>query len=195
MIVIDGKEYTIDEVFGFINESVDNAVTYIDDYICGRTDAVSNDIFTDVCKIKGYTVNSHPCNPIRKSLRGRNGIYVFIVEIDKHLTYDEVKKFSHRCNGAGFPYWREIDLQRGNHFYQGSATSKSLCTRLNQHYSSSNEESSLRLNSSDRSIVKDNLSVYVFPIKKSFESESFFIRMIEKRLHIRFPALTGSSRV
>lgn len=71
----------------------------------------------------------------------------------------------------------------------------SLLSRLNQHYSNRNDISSMRLNSNERLFIKDNLSVYVFPVKRELQDNSFIIRMIEKELHNQFPAITGSNRV
>lgn len=195
MAIIDGNEYTLSQLFDFIDEDVSNAVSYIYNFINHLTLDVSNDIFSDVIKIENYVVDSYPTEPLRTSLRGRKGIYVFVVERDMDLTRDEVVSYSHRCTGSGFPHWVEISLRVGQHFYQGSATGMSLLSRLNQHYSNRNDISSMRLNSNERLFIKDNLSVYVFPVKRELQDNSFIIRMIEKELHNQFPAITGSNRV
>lgn len=105
MAIIDGNEYTLSQLFDFIDEDVSNAVSYIYNFINHLTLDVSNDIFSDVIKIENYVVDSYPTEPLRTSLRGRKGIYVFVVERDMDLTRDEVVSYSHRCTGSGFPHW------------------------------------------------------------------------------------------
>ena len=65
---------------------------------------------------------------------------------------------------------------------------------MKKHYSEHSDISALQLNNPHRVIVKDKLKVFVFPVIRKLDKESFFIRMVEDRLHERFPAITGSRR-
>lgn len=199
MISIDTGDYTTLQLISFIYEDIDRLSEYIHNTIVSESIYDnSNEFFSDIIKISNYDVNSNPSGDLRKSLRGRHGVYVFALNNNMIISTEETQKYNKNYSGAGFRYCKDYNLKKGQHFYQGSATSQSLLSRINKHYSSYAQESSMKLNCDNRIFMKDKLVLYVFPIKKEFErieGHKNIIKIIEKKLHERFPAITGSNRV
>ena len=187
--------YTAKQLMGLIHSEVDLAVDYISTVIKDyeNTKHVSEH-FSDVLMIENYVHNPAPSGSLRKSLRGRPGVYVFIVKEAFQLSYKEVFDYSEKCHGAGFPKYQDMSFEVGQHYYQGSALD-SLLKRMGTHYSKKSHVSALQLNNIYRIKVKNKLKVFVFPVIEELKDEPFFIKMIEARLHKRFPAFTGSNRV
>ena len=129
-------------------------------------------------------------------LRGRKGVYVFVLTGDISLTHEDIRKWCSKCTGAPFLFWNPRELHAGECLYVGSAI-KSLYSRIRRHISGKGEYSSLNLSAPTRQILKPIIKVYAFPIKKKFSDE--MIRMIlpaiEKRLHQHLHPITGQSRV
>lgn len=130
-------------------------------------------------------------------LRGRNGVYIFILTADIDLTYDDVKNWCTACQGAPFERWEPQELHTGDCFYVGSATSESLYSRLRSHINGDGEHTSLNLSVPARQKLKPILKVYAYPIKKCFNEEMIRIvlTVIEKRLHQQLHPITGKSKV
>ena len=193
---LDEKDYSARDLLVALQKEASSAVDYID-FAIKDYDHVPNhnDIFKDVLRIEGYQYSSNPEGCLRESTWGRHGVYVFVVNEDFDLSGPQVSAYCDKCHGAGFKSRGAVSLRKGQHFYQGSVTSNSFHTRLKEHYSSGTDISALQLNNRYRSIVKDKLVVFVFPMVASLEHRPFFIKMIENDLHQRFPAITGSSRV
>ena len=192
---IEAGDYTVKQLMAFLSAEANEAVDYIESVIQDYENAPhKSEHFSDVLLIEDYVYNPNPTGQLRKSLWGRRGVYVFVVKESFHLSYEEVSEYCSQCSGAGFPDWHEKDIEEGQHFYQGSAASKSLHSRMKDHYSEHSNIAAIQLNNPHRVIVKDKLKVFVFPVIRKLDNESFFIRMVEDRLHERFPAITGNRR-
>lgn len=190
------KDYSAKDLLIALQKEASDAVDYIDSVIKDYDHVPhQNDIFKDVLKVENYSYSSEPVGNIKKSTWGRHGVYVFVVKEDFELLGPQVSDYCDRCHGASFKVRGAADLKKGQHFYQGSATSNSFHTRLKEHYSSGTDISALQLNNRYRAVVKDKLVVFLFPMVPSLEHRPFFIKMVEAELHRRFPAITGSSRV
>ena len=182
-------------IFDSLQKEADIAVEYIISVIDDYENIEHNSkYFSDVLLVDRYEYKRYPSGDIKKSTWGRKGIYVFVVNQDFQLTSKEVQDY---CSiyGAGFldtPLPQELHM--GDHYYQGSTISKSLHTRIKEHYSVTCDQSSICLNNPKRILVKDRLVLYLFPVRREIEKYPFFIRMIENSLHERFRARTGSSR-
>ena len=182
-------------IFNLLQEEACSAVNYIASVINEYDKAEHNSkYFSDVLLVKNYEYNPHPTGELKKATWGRKGLYVFVVTQDFELNTKEVKEY---CSIAGAGFWDTPlpqSLRAGDHFYQGSTISKSLHTRIKEHYSEKSDQSAICLNNPKRIIAKDKIELYIFPIRKEFEKYPFFIRMIEAELHEKFRARTGSKR-
>lgn len=129
-------------------------------------------------------------------LRGRKGVYIFLINADISLSYDQVRKWCNSCTGAPIPLWKPLELHAGECLYVGGAI-KSLYSRIRDHIIGNGKKSSLNLSAPARQFLKPLIKVYAFPIKREFDDE--MIRMIipavEKRLHRCLRPITGQSRV
>lgn len=193
---LDENDYSARELLDALQRKASNAVNFIDSAIKDYDHApTGNDVFKDVLRIENYHYSSNPKGCLKESTWGRHGVYVFVVNEDFDLSGPQVSDYCDKCHGAGFNTRGAVSLKKGQHFYQGSATSNSLHTRLKEHYSSGTDISALQLNNKYRSVVKDKLVVFLFPMVASLENRPFFIKMVEDDLHKRFPAVTGSSRI
>lgn len=190
------KDYSVRELLAALQREASCAVSFIDSTIKDYDHAPNgNDIFKDILRIENYNYSSNPEGCLRESTWGRHGVYVFVVNEDFDLSGPQVSEYCDKCHGAGFKVRGAAHLKKGQHFYQGSATSNSFHTRLKEHYSTGTDISALQLNNKHRIIVRDKLCVFVFPMVSSLEHRPFFIKMIEDELHHRFPSITGSSRI
>ena len=177
---------------------LENEAKQANDYI----DCVLNDYdhtphfsehFNNVLQVNNYTYARWPQGDLYKATYGQQGIYVFIVNADFQLSGKEVNDYCEKCNGAGFYVRGKKALLKGQRFYQGS-TIRSLHCRIREHYSEYSSNSALQLNNPNRIIVKDKLTLFLFPVVPSLKRYPFFIRMIESEMHYRHKALTGNKR-
>lgn len=197
MIHIDEGDYSVPEIMAFANILVDESAKYMESVICNYASVPhESEVFSDVLLIRDYEVNPNPTGSIRRSLRGRRGLYVFIVTKEVTLSKKEVYAYCDGYNGAGFKdQFKQIHLFPGQHFYQGSVTSQSLLSRINTHYSDKSKPAGIHLGKPERKIMRDKLELYVFPVRDILKDQDVFIKMIEAALHERKPAATGSKRV
>ena len=188
--------YLLDELIGILDVEAKKASNYIssvihdDGYFPHVSEYFSDVVISDVVEFEEKLTSEY-----RKTLWGRHGIYVFVIKEDFTLTYKEVWDYCEKCKAAGFQEYHDYYLKKGQHFYQGSATSLSLYSRLNQHFSTSKTVSSMHLNHPSRVIVKDKLTVYVFPMRKVYKNYKLFSKMVEEKIHERYHPITGSTRV
>ena len=173
-------------------ESIDNALEY--------------EVMTIVQHIKNaneYTselfdlpivVRDFPSDNI--GLRGRYGIYIFCFLSDLHIDREMINKWSKPVFGIKFSnYYGEFDCNIGDCLYLGSSISKSLLTRVRQHYKEHYENAALLLNSKERNFIKPYIKCIVFPIKNDVKKyRKMIIPVIEKKLHETLKPLCGSSR-
>ncbi len=131
------------------------------------------------------------------ALVGRKGVYVFIVTKDITLSYDDVNKWN-TITGASFFFTQTKEIHAGDCLYLGSciSKSKSLYSRLREHFSADGTFTALKLNNKKRSYFSKNIKVYAFPIKKEYSDweRKIIVPSIEKRMHEYLSPKTGSSR-
>ena len=116
MQTIAGEDYSTKKIMSLIRSEVTAAVNYID---CVINDYEGIDHqsehFSDVLMLEDYEYDPNPTGPVRKSLRGRHGVYVFLMKNDLFLTYEQVRSYND-CKGAGFLNLSEKNLLTGQQF-------------------------------------------------------------------------------
>lgn len=192
---IENGEYSAKQLMQMVQKEAQLAVDYIDAVLLDYDHTFhSCEHFSDVYMTANYVYTPNPKGDLRKATRGRHGVYVFVVNTDFVLSKQEVHDYCEKCQGAGINIRGERHLAKGQHFYQGSATGTSLHTRIKEHYSVHSQISALQLNNPNRIVVKDKLTLFIFPVVASLDYQSFFIRMIEEEIHNRHKAIAGSKR-
>ena len=139
-------------------------------------------------KLKDYQNNKS-----YNQVRGEHGIYIIYMNEDLLLNYKLVYNFNENGTGGKFKEYREYNLKKGDCIYLGTCISKSLFSRLHQHFENSNCYGSLQLGNEFRKILKDKIKIFAFPIKSS--CNEILLKNIEKRLHEILNPTNGSKRV
>ena len=132
-----------------------------------------------------------------EALKGRHGVYVFLLKDDITLNEQQVRKWNALNCGGSFKKYAEYKLSTGDCLYVGDSVSNSLYVRTGQHFAGNTTCSSLNLKHSSRNILFDHVCVWEFPIKKIFKEEEYRIILprMEKDLHTDLEPKCGSSRV
>ncbi len=129
------------------------------------------------------------------ALRGKKGIYVFMITEDIPLTTEQVRVWN-SIKGAGFTDWFQGDLHTGDCLYVGSCVSESLYVRIRQHFLDTGEATALKLGHNARNVALKAVKVYAYPMRKELaDYYRLILPAIEKRLHIALRPKAGSSRV
>ncbi len=130
------------------------------------------------------------------SLRGKKGIYCFVLKEDFTFSYEQTKDWSNNIRGAGFREWGQKFCASDAAFYIGSSFSCSVYERIGQHINGKGNYSSLNLEHKKRQFVKNKLKIHCFYIDDCFSKEELKIILthIEKGLHERLKPYVGSSR-
>ncbi len=134
-----------------------------------------------------------------KKLRARYGIYLFVMNTDLNISKQQIMEWN-KIEGGLINIVgniKDIAAKANSCFYIGSCYQHSLMTRIREHFSEKKGPASLKLNNNKRCWIKNSLSVYCFPIKKTFTKEQnrIILPAIEKELHTELKAIAGSSRV
>ena len=125
------------------------------------------------------------------SLKGRKGIYIFMVTDDIELSREQVSLWN-RIPGAPIEWVEDKLALKGTCLYLGSSTSNSLYVRLGDHFKGDGTKTSLNLNHPGREIFKDSVEIYAFPVKKTYkENLEWIVKAIEMLLHEKMSPLTG----
>ena len=176
----------LNKVINYINSEAERIVAYIK----LGSDWTSSDVFD-----APVVIDSSSLEEIDR-VRGRWGVYVFVVIEDFVLTRDNVIKWSD-VKGAPIINWHDYKLQKNQCFYLGSAVKKdcSLFTRIKDHFYD-REKTAMRLSNPSREIMKDNLRCFAFPIKKTYPKDQYdiILRRTEKKLHIDLEPVCGIRR-
>ena len=176
------------EILRILDSKLDEICQHIVNNIKESTEFV-DDLFEKPYLFTG--IKDRPWN-----LRGKKGIYVFVITQDVPLTREQVRAWSERCKGAGFNDWFQDDLKTGEILYVGSCISKSLYVRIREHFLDITTVTSLQLGHPARNMVFNSVKVYAYPIKTGYESYyRFIIPQVEKKLHGELKPKAGSSRV
>lgn len=131
----------------------------------------------------------------RNKLRGKHGLYVIRVEEACTLSPECVSSWN-SVAGAGFFQVEQKLVNDGDVLYLGSCVSKSLYSRVGEHYAVEGTFTALKLSNPKRCCMRDKVTFWAFPIKKEFESYSrLILPAIEKQLHSGLLPLCGSSRI
>ena len=142
----------------------------------------------------------YPSKDELKSLRGEKGVYIFRVKNAQKLTRDEIKKWNEEKGANFLPIYggpASISFCANDVLYIGSCYSKSLLVRMQEHYG--DYKPGLQLNAAQRTVLRDNVRAYAFPIKKGYlQKDTLYAKMIlpviEKELHNLLHPKTGSTR-
>ncbi len=179
----------IDELNNEINKFVENEIEYIQNCI-NNIHEVESEIF-----LKEYIFygKDYQNNKSYNQVRGEHGIYIIYMNEDLLLNYKLVYNFNENGTGGKFKEYREYNLKKGDCIYLGTCISKSLFSRLHQHFENSNCYGSLQLGNEFRKILKDKIKIFAFPIKSS--CNEILLKNIEKRLHEILNPTNGSKRV
>ena len=191
---LGGVDYSAEQLSAFLLQEAEDAVDYILSVIADydHTNHYSEH-FSDVTRFDSYVHESRPKGDKKASTYGRLGIYVFVAKDSFHLSGAQVQQYNKADTSARFGRVRDYDIPAGTHFYQGSASSNSLLVRFRHHFEMT-QVGGLKLNHPNRTIVKDHLYLYAFPVVKSLNEYPFFIKMIEKALHNRRRPMMGTTR-
>lgn len=182
----------IKELDKVISDFVKNEVEYIQNYVDNKNN-IESKMFS-----KGYTFYGmdYQNNKGYKQVKGKYGIY--IIYLNEHLFLDRgvVFNFNESAKGGKFKEYKSYDLKDGTCIYLGSCVSKSLYSRLNQHFKDSDCFSSLHLENKNREILKDKIKIVAFPVKISgFDCNDILLKKIEQKLHNNLKPTNGSSRM
>ena len=174
-----------------LNEEIDRQVCYICNVLqseCNEKSVVFDEYICFKNKPNKY--------PRSKALWGRHGIYVFVMNNDKSVTEEQIRKWNNLNQGASFKNYTKYELKRGDCIYLGDCVSCSLFSRINQHFASNESYTSLKLNNPARSFLKDDLIIYAFPINKQYTEQDYriILPVIERRLHDKLNPKCGSKR-
>lgn len=142
----------------------------------------------------------YPSKDELKSLRGKKGVYIFRVKNAQKLTRDEIKKWNEEKGANFLPIYggpASISFCSNDVLYIGSCYSESLFTRMQEHYG--DYKPGLQLNAAQRTVLRDNVRAYAFPIKKEYlQKDTLYAKMIlpviEKELHNLLHPKAGSTR-
>lgn len=181
-----------------MREALQNLIIKVNaeaDLICRHinNDAVfSSEVFEDPILVTDFIDSRSTRN---NPLIGKKGIYVFMVteyvELDRHqvFAWNDIK-------GAGFINDLKTTIEIDDCLYLGSCVSKSLHSRIKEHFSEAGDFTALKLRSPQRNIMLDKVQVYIFRTKSNFSDQEIRIALpaIEKRLHELMVPRTGSSR-
>lgn len=132
----------------------------------------------------------------RDSLRGRPGVYVFIMTEDVLLTRNQVQKWDEldkQTVSAGIYPWADTKISRGQCLYLGKSK-ESLMQRLGHHFGPTPgcAPKGLALNHPSRIILKDKVRVAAFPIKNEFKDcASLLLDHTEAELHNILKPIAG----
>ena len=131
-----------------------------------------------------------------KTLRGRYGIYVFLVENAISLSYEQVFSWNEALAGAKFKEYKNLQINEGDCLYVGSCVSKSLYSRVKEHFSDGGSFQALKLEHPNRKNLFDVICI-AFPIKCDYSEHHrrILLPALEKRLHELLLPLCGSNRV
>ena len=125
-------------------------------------------------------------------LRGKKGIYIFFLNRDVSLTDTQVRAWNNIKN-APFQNYNAKEMHLGDCFYVGSCKSKSVYSRLGEHFKEN--ISGLKLAAPARNMMQDAVRIVAFPFKKEYESSArCIIPEIEKQLHLSLRPMTGGNR-
>lgn len=135
----------------------------------------------------------------RKPGKGRPGIYLFVVDVDINMTYEEVMAWnSVDGSGAGFKEYKALSLKQGDLLYLGSAQ-KSLMQRLGQHFGpliKKGNPKGLALSHPKRSLLSGKVHAIAFPLKSGFEEYGpLLLTKVEQQLHHTLKPKAGSCKV
>lgn len=175
-----------------ICELVQNEIEYIKNYVDNK-DNVESQMF-----YKGYTFYGKDYEEKKgyKQVRGLYGIYVIYMDEDLFLNNKVIFDFNENAIGGKFKEYKSYDLKKDTCIYLGSCTSKSLFSRLNQHFKDSECYGSLHLGNKKREILKDKIKIVAFPVKHSgLECNDILLKKIEEELHKSLKPTNGSSRI
>lgn len=134
-----------------------------------------------------------------KKLRGRHGVYIFVIIRSLNISVKEIGKWND-IKGGRITFTgniNDISKSNGDCFYIGSCYRHSLMTRIQEHFSEEKGPASLKLNNRNRKWIKASLKAYCFPIQDKYSKEEMRIVLstIEKELHNKLKAVAGSNRV
>lgn len=143
----------------------------------------------------------YPSKNELNSLRGKKGVYIFRIKNAQELTRDKIKEWNEEKGAIFLPIYgrhASISFCANDVLYIGSCYSESLFTRTQAHYGY-NGKPGLQLNKAGRTILKDNVRAYAFPIKKEYlQKDTLYAKIIlpviEKELHILLHPKAGSTR-
>ena len=131
-----------------------------------------------------------------KSLKGYHGVYVFIMTEDVYMITDQFWAWN-AVAGAPFEYCKNRNLQKGECLYVGSCSSKSIYSRMGEHFKADVSTTSLNINHPNRNLLKNSVKIIAFPLKKKYDGYStrLIVTSLEERLHSELKPLTGKSKV
>ena len=154
---MDIKELN-DNIEIFVKDKINYIQNYLSTNIYNDDDFFSN-VFISYGKdyIEGVSF---------KDGLGKSGIYIIFMDRSIDLDFNAVYNFNESPNSTGGRicpnHYESIYLKEGDCLYLGSATEKSLFSRLNQHFRKSTCYSSLHLNDENRIILKDKIKIFFF---------------------------------
>ncbi len=148
----------------------------------------TSDVFNDTVE---FSVNIE--RP--RSLIGYRGVYIFIMTEDVSMTIEQCWGWNNVA-GAPFEYCKNRDLLKGKCLYVGSCSSKSIYSRMGEHFKSDGSITSLNINHPNRELLKNSVKIIAFPLKREFDNYSrLVVTSLEERLHDALKPITGKRRV
>jgi hypothetical protein len=130
-----------------------------------------------------------------KSLIGYRGVYIFIMTEDVSMTTEQCWGWNNVA-GAPFEYCKNRDLLKGQCLYVGSCSSKSIYSRMGEHFKSDGSTTSLNINHPNRELLKNSVKIIAFPLKRKYDLYSrLIVTSIEKILSDALGQIVGKKRV
>jgi hypothetical protein len=174
-----------------IKEEIKKEKDKIVEYVTSKSTIFNGTLFDNVYKIETEKELES------LSFKAKRGVYVFVMKNQVELN----KKFNWtRCGSS---------LNDGNYVIKDKeilyvGKSKSIKTRLNQHYSNTESSpNSLKLKTEFRKNLVDNFAVYLFTMKDEYkstkgapnEAENIILGSVEELLHEYLEPRVGSRRI
>lgn len=148
----------------------------------------SNELFLKVLRFETDITSDK--KELYKEAKGCKGIYIFRVKKTKPVNPFDFNRTLHgapiRISNLKLEYF-----EKDKCLYLGKC--KSLLTRMHSHFGDpTTNTGALRLSCKKREFMKDNVIVYCFVFKKTFNDfYDILAKVIEKELHNRLKPLTG----
>ena len=186
-----------------LNSEIEKAWKYVDRVINSDSTIINQQYQRDLFDEYAVFISApQPNDNEAKKIKGRHGIYIFLLTDDVVITKEQVEGYNSLV-GAKLKkeFWGKDGCGQyiiNMCLYTGSCINKSLYSRLREHFGviGSANTACLHIESPERRFLKGKVIVYAFPIRKQYEDHlRVIIPALEHQMHEQFCPIAGTSRV